>query len=91
MVELAKGRARTLAAAAGISEEEYPAFEEEIVADFLAEADASSSIEEWLAPGGVYDAEAKVLSSWATWSLPGGPRPSRKPPGDQLKKDGNRC
>ena len=62
IVELAKGLARALAPAAGISEEEYPAFEEEIVADFLAEAATKSSIEEWLAPGGVYDAEAKVLS-----------------------------
>ena len=61
MLELAKGLARALAAEAEISEEEYPALEEEFVAEFLAEADPMGDIDEWLALGGAYDEEGDVL------------------------------
>ena len=63
MRELAMGLARALAAVAGISEEDYPAFEEELVADFLDQADtmAMVSIEEWLGSGGTYNGDGDVL------------------------------
>ena len=61
MTDLAKGLAQALAAEAGISEEEYPAFEEEIVSGFLAEADPVDDIRVWLALGGIYDGEALTL------------------------------
>ena len=56
ILELAQGLARALAEQAGVSEEEFVA---RFLTDFQAEGDPLAHIEEWLALGGVYDAESE--------------------------------
>ena len=59
MLELAQGLARVLAEQAGVSEEEFVAA---FLTDFSAEGNPQADIEDWLASGGVYDADSEVLS-----------------------------
>ena len=62
LLELALGLARYVATQAEINEEEYPAFEEELVPDYLGALDFIAACEEGTGSAGVYDQEAEVLT-----------------------------